>query len=1036
MSYPNGKIITGQLAIGPTNTEFSVDVNGNIGIGFNSQIVSLDTNRTDAYKLPKGTTVQRPTANSTTQRGYVRYNTTTDQFEGFGAGDSWGSLGGVIDVDQDTYISAETSAGVDNDELKFYTSGNERLVIDSTGHVEFPIGNSRASIGIFPDLNNTNYTGTTGTGITNTTKNVEGFQLIDKWLDTYLLDTPPAPTLSSSGNDSTKIFIEWTNIPQKQLGFYNVYIPQISEMRIDYVKSSLNSNQDWAHSSTVTINTGTIATGSSISCNRVEVFVDGLSSNSGMVGTTWKEYAIETEIAYDLRIYGVNEQDGRTIKYLAVLNLGTATSGSPSITLNFSATGANTTQINTTWTKPTDHDTITPGNQTEPLIEEYEIDYAATSSVRYGGYLTHTNDVSTGTVSGSNQVTNLSITSLNPGTDYLMKARGKNSISLFFGPYSATNSGTTSQPSQPGFLTTGNSTTIYNLNVLKGTYSNAYSLDGTSLGSNIINFNIINDATQPIRTISSTNIQMNVTPGNASASVGTIYAYGGNTTSYTSNEINVTTPGYNQTSINGNHDDSGNIIRLIISNDGDYYSTDANNNQYGFWRRMNLYVQALNTSTNFFPAINSYSLRLKQIPIGGATVQTNQIVFYIDDANTTTTVNNVAIVSESNSSSIQRISGVPTFKTNAVFTLQWNQTEVAHYFLNSNRKHTTAIVKTSGNSSMSSTLTIDQTDIGAIHKYYTAPTSNKYQTSTTLHNTSGTLLDATSSPEEIQFSDFAISLSNNANNKFDEDFKIHVTPYSLYSPNGAVNVSNAYVSTADGSTKKLRIDTNSINNDRSSSGNSSNSSGQHVRSGSGDYPSIGTGATDAGDTYDHDEDISSHASYVNELQLISGIYKSPTSAGSNGYKSYSGFYFPGGITLPDYSGITSNSSYRYHTLKYTGAISSGTYERVRIILTQTGLTVDFSQFDVENHQLFLRAVGDSSYETGWLNCSNAVGVNGVGWGFDGTRCVSTGTSTVTQRDCYVRSGTDSNVVFYIRIGLKNNINCSITNISLSAVSSF
>ena len=217
---------------------------------------------------------------------------------------------------------------------------------------------------------------------------------------------------------------------------------------------------------------------------------------------------------------------------------------------------------------------------------------------------------------------------------------------------------------------------------------------------------------------------------------------------------------------------------------------------------------------------------------------------------------------------------------------------------------------------------------------------------------------------------------------------------------------------------------------------SSDSYGQHVRSGSGDYPTIGSGANDAGNIYDHDEDISLHANYLKELQLIDGSYQSPTSTGSNGYKSYSNFYFPGSITLPDYSGITSDSSYRYHTLKYTSAINSGTYELVRLSLTQSGLTVDYSQFDVENHQIFLKVTGDSSYSTGWINCSNAVGVNGVGWGFDGVRCINTGTSTITQRDCYIRSGTNSNAVFYVRIGLKNNVNCSITKVSLVAVSSF
>jgi hypothetical protein len=56
-----------------------------------------------------------------------------EQFEGFGAGNKWGSLGGIKDVDGDTYISAENSAGDDNDELKFFTSNIERMVISSNG---------------------------------------------------------------------------------------------------------------------------------------------------------------------------------------------------------------------------------------------------------------------------------------------------------------------------------------------------------------------------------------------------------------------------------------------------------------------------------------------------------------------------------------------------------------------------------------------------------------------------------------------------------------------------------------------------------------------------------------------------------------------------------------------------------------------------------------------------------------------------------------------------------------------------------------
>ena len=112
-----------------------IEDGGDVGIGTTNPAVGLEINHTDALKIPKGTTVQRPTSNSATHKGYIRYNTTTDQFEGFGAGNAWGSLGGVVDVDQDTYISAENSAGSDNDELKFFTSGSVRAIIDSAGNV-------------------------------------------------------------------------------------------------------------------------------------------------------------------------------------------------------------------------------------------------------------------------------------------------------------------------------------------------------------------------------------------------------------------------------------------------------------------------------------------------------------------------------------------------------------------------------------------------------------------------------------------------------------------------------------------------------------------------------------------------------------------------------------------------------------------------------------------------------------------------------------------------------------------------------------
>ena len=116
--------------------------NGLIGIGTESPAFSLDINATDGLKLPAGDEAQRPDS-STIVKGVIRYNTYSDQFEGYGAGNAWGSLGGVKDVDGDTYISAENNAGDDNDELKFVTSNFERMVITSNGLIG--IGNTEPS---------------------------------------------------------------------------------------------------------------------------------------------------------------------------------------------------------------------------------------------------------------------------------------------------------------------------------------------------------------------------------------------------------------------------------------------------------------------------------------------------------------------------------------------------------------------------------------------------------------------------------------------------------------------------------------------------------------------------------------------------------------------------------------------------------------------------------------------------------------------------------------------------------------------------
>ena len=99
--------------------------NGKIGIDTNNPLANLHISGTDGLILPIGDENNK----GQTSMGKIRYNTELNTFEGCD-GSNWGSLGGVSDVNQDTYISAETTANSNNDELRFYTGENNNNFVD------------------------------------------------------------------------------------------------------------------------------------------------------------------------------------------------------------------------------------------------------------------------------------------------------------------------------------------------------------------------------------------------------------------------------------------------------------------------------------------------------------------------------------------------------------------------------------------------------------------------------------------------------------------------------------------------------------------------------------------------------------------------------------------------------------------------------------------------------------------------------------------------------------------------------------------
>ena len=91
---------------------------------FNSDEVVFNTST--SIQIPVGTTAERPL---TATRGDVRYNTTLSTFEGYD-GIAWGSLGGVIDVPQTTYVLSGVTGNTTLPQLgsaqtlSFVTNGN------------------------------------------------------------------------------------------------------------------------------------------------------------------------------------------------------------------------------------------------------------------------------------------------------------------------------------------------------------------------------------------------------------------------------------------------------------------------------------------------------------------------------------------------------------------------------------------------------------------------------------------------------------------------------------------------------------------------------------------------------------------------------------------------------------------------------------------------------------------------------------------------------------------------------------------------
>lgn len=115
------EIDTGNLRLsGNTLSSLSGDINLNSASG------NIKVTSTGSLQLPSGNTASRPTP----AEGMIRYNTDTNLFEGYDG--NWRALNGVYDLDQNTYITPELTPGANDDTIRMYIAGAERLSINAT----------------------------------------------------------------------------------------------------------------------------------------------------------------------------------------------------------------------------------------------------------------------------------------------------------------------------------------------------------------------------------------------------------------------------------------------------------------------------------------------------------------------------------------------------------------------------------------------------------------------------------------------------------------------------------------------------------------------------------------------------------------------------------------------------------------------------------------------------------------------------------------------------------------------------------------
>ena len=853
----------------------------------------------------------------------------------------------------------------------------------------------------------------------------DSIQKIDHWITKQLIDTPPQPENTNNQIITTveSITFDWIIPNRFDVGFLNQKVPLLISLGIDYKKSTESEYTN------IIIN--------DLNINKLNIYA--FNSQNTINNNIYNLYNIEKEIEYDFRIYYINHNNKNNTKYLHFKNLKTLPFTLPPIINNIRFNNITSNSININWDHPISNS----------KIESYKIQYNSIDSIKYPNFINNNNTLFINTnnifINANN---NFLINNLLEGHTYSLNISFKNRITNNYSPSSNNISFTTNINFMNFNINNSNLFINNNQNYIFNNQNYGYSLDGNTLVNNLFDYDKLDNHIE-------TNILNNL---RINENISTIQP---NTTILTSTlnnyKHNLNLGGFGINNITNNINNNLNIIVL-----------DENNNN-GFFKTSNIKI---NINKNILNQSNiKKSLQLNQyLPFSQKNYKSQIYDFHIDK------VNNISTVSNLNTSlldyKLEYISGVPIF-LDANLNVNLITHNLTNNFLRHDKKHLEIMFLNNNNNIFNDKININNDYIKNQNNYYNINESLHNDGKTLIKNTEKLLFkniklklnnnNDLGYSEKLKLGIHTFNLYGKSDlNKFNFNSKIRIDYNSIVIKNNLTDSNQStgkhvfsggntiypYIYTTD--TEKYNIDLNNLNllsnnyiynysnvlNNEINYNNYLNvinniASSLHYNINLIHNPNILINFNLNKDKIDklhleynnninnlklfsNDYDHTKNIKYMNELQLIDGMFQTLNNTNYNLDNDNS-------IIYPNYNitdlNLYEKTVYDFITLKYTNIINN---------INKITIEIFDSNIDSNNDILIMIKIinnENSNYNTAWLDANKYIsmmGVNDYNKNINGTGILSiyNKESQITKKYCYLPNG--SKGILYVRVGIKKN----------------